>query len=176
MSVAQFLKETPIWLWVLLVFFIRRGLSALSDRSMRIEQLFLLPLLLLVWGVCSVFYETAASGAAIAVMLPGLGVGIMIGWLLWRSQPKLRHSRHANHIIRPGTPLTLILILLIFAVKFTLTAALTIWPELFYSSGYNLLFGLLSGVLAGLFWGGMLKLFLPWYRTRSSGDKVQKRG
>lgn len=62
MTVAQFSKDTLIWVWIWLVFLIKRGSTAISDPEMRIERLFLLPRM--------------------------LAVGI--GWMLWRSQPRLR--------------------------------------------------------------------------------------
>ena len=168
MTVAQFIKDTPIWVWILLVFLVKRGITALSDREMRIERLFVLPMLFLIWGVYRVIHETAAADAALALMLAGLVVGIGIGWGLWRSQPRLRNGRQENVIVRPGTPLTLILIVLLFIVKFALTASLAIWPWLFHSLHYNLFFGLISGILDGIFWGGTLNLFIPWYRTRQN--------
>lgn len=84
MSGAQFIKDAPVWVWILLVFLIQRGINALSDREMRIERLFLLPLLFLVWGVYSVIHETANTGIALAVMLVGLIIGMAAGWGLWR--------------------------------------------------------------------------------------------
>lgn len=166
MTIANFIKDTPIWVWVLLVFLIKRGITALSDREMRIERLFILPLIFLVWGIYSVIHETASTDASLAVMLVGLVAGIGIGWGIWNSQPRLRNGAEENVIIRAGTPITLILIVLLFIVKFGLTASLALWPVLFYSLHYNLLFGLLSGVLDGIFWGGTLNLYTSWYRTK----------
>lgn len=166
MTVAQIIKDTPIWVWILLIFLIKRGITALSEREMRIERLFILPLVFLVWGIYSVIHETAASDASLMFMLVGLIVGIGIGWLLWNSQPRLRNGAEENTIIRAGTPLTLIFIVLLFIVKFALTASLTIWPVLFNSLHYNLLFGLLSGLLDGIFWGGTLNLYISWYRAK----------
>lgn len=166
MTITHFIKDTPIWVWILLVFLVKRGITALSDREMRIERLFILPLIFLVWGVYSVVHETAETDASLALMLVGLILGIGIGWALWSSQPRLRNGAEENVIIRAGTPLTLVLIVLLFIVKFALTASLALWPGLFHSLHYNLLFGLLSGVLDGIFWGGTLNLYISWYRSK----------
>ncbi|POW53551.1 hypothetical protein C3408_23320 [Candidatus Pantoea alvi] len=166
MTVTHFVKDTPVWVWVLLVFLIKRGITALSDREMRIERLFILPLIFLVWGVYSVVHETVETDASLALMLVGVILGIGIGWALWSSQPRLRNGAEENVIIRAGTPLTLVLIVLLFIAKFALTASLALWPVLFHSLHYNLLFGLLSGVLDGIFWGGTLNLYISWYRSK----------
>ncbi|WP_338049386.1 DUF6622 family protein [Photorhabdus heterorhabditis] len=58
MSLTTIIKDTPIWVWILFAFLIRRGISALYDREMRIDRLFLLPIVFLVWGIYNVIYET----------------------------------------------------------------------------------------------------------------------
>ncbi len=126
MSGAQFIKDAPVWVWILLVFLIQRGINALSDREMRIERLFLLPLLFLVWGVYSVIHETANPSMALAVMLVGLIIGMAAGWGLWRSQPRLRNGAKSGFIIRSGTPLTLALISQICPNRFTRRLARTV--------------------------------------------------
>ncbi|WP_237385979.1 hypothetical protein [Xenorhabdus sp. Sc-CR9] len=139
----------------------------MSDREMRIDRLFLLPTVLLVWGVHGVLYETYFSGSALVMMGIGLVIGITIGWLLWKSQPRLKEKAGSTLIIRSGTPLTLVLIVITFVGKFIMTAMLNSDPTLLHSLHYNLLFGLFSGVLGGIFWGGTLNLFISWYKNKN---------
>lgn len=40
MDVELFLRDTPVWVWILLAFLIRRGFAALYDREMKIGRLF----------------------------------------------------------------------------------------------------------------------------------------
>ncbi|MDD7804292.1 MAG: hypothetical protein PUP46_01705 [Endozoicomonas sp. (ex Botrylloides leachii)] len=158
----------------LLIFLINRGITALSDREMKIQRLFLLPLIFLVWGVCSVINKTFMPDYALFIMLVGLIIGGVVGWMLWDSQPRLRDGTDENCIIRPGTSLTLVIIALAFSTKFILAASLAIWPQLFHSLQYNLLFGLISGILDGIFWGGTLNLFISWYRTKQNQQKANE--
>ncbi|PHM39317.1 membrane protein [Xenorhabdus mauleonii] len=167
MSVSSIIKDTPVWVWALLVFLVMRGIKALSDREMRTERLFLLPMIFLIWGVHSVITETYFSNVALMMFGIGLILGIAIGWLMWKSQPRLKSKPDSNLIIRPGTPLTLVLILVTFASKFIMTAMLSINPTLVHSLHYNLFFGLFSGILDGVLWGGMLNLFIPWYKNKN---------
>ncbi|MDX7989992.1 hypothetical protein FE393_01165 [Xenorhabdus sp. psl] len=127
----------------------------------------LLPLVFLVWGVHSILYETYFSDLSLMIMGLGLIIGIAVGWALWQSQPRLKEKAGSTLIIRPGTPLTLILIVMTFVSKFIMTAMLSIYPVLVHSLHYNLLFGLISGILDGVFWGGTLNLFIPWYKIRN---------
>ncbi|AOM39800.1 DUF6622 family protein [Xenorhabdus hominickii] len=167
MSLIATIKDTPVWVWILFVFLVMKGIKALSDREMRIERIFLLPIVFLVWGVHSVLYKTYFSDLSLITMVAGLIVGIAIGWVLWKSQPRLKEKSDSTLIIRSGTSLTLILIVITFVSKFVMTAMLSIHPVLLHSLHYNLLFGLLSGIFDGVFWGGTLNLFISWYKNRN---------
>lgn len=164
MSAFTLVRHTPIWVWVLFLFLIKRGISALSDRQMSLRRLFLLPLLFLVWGIWSLRQEFHLSAASMSGMAAGLLIGTAVGWMLWRNQPRLQNAADKHQIIRPGTPLTLILIVIAFSVKYGLTAWLLMHPQLHQSATYSLQFGVITGVLDGLFWGGTLNLFLAWRR------------
>ncbi|AYA39660.1 hypothetical protein HZS38_03170 [Xenorhabdus nematophila] len=167
MSLTSILKDTSVWVWILLVFLIMRGIKALSDREIRVERLFLLPLVFLVWGVYGVLYQTYFSDLSLMMMGLGLIIGIAFGWALWKSQPRLKEKEGSPLIIRPGTPLTLVLIVITFMSKFILSAMLSIYPVLLHSLNYNLLFGLVTGILDGVFWGATLNLFITWYKRRN---------
>lgn len=86
-------------------------------------------------------------------------IGVGVGWLLWRATPRLKIKEGTDLIIRPGTPLTLIFILIAFVIKFTLIVFLHVKPDLKHAFDFNLLFGLLNGFTAGVFWGGTLNLY-----------------
>lgn len=166
MDNALFLKDTPVWVWILLAFLLRRGFAALYDREMTTGRLFFLPVLFLVWGVYGVITETKLAGVSLTMMAAGLLAGTAIGYQLWRSQPPLRNSDNPGMIIRAGTPLTLGLIVIAFCMKFILTSAIYLQPGLGSSASFCMLFGGVTGLVDGVFWGGTLKLFIPWYSKR----------
>ncbi|WP_074020449.1 DUF6622 family protein [Xenorhabdus thuongxuanensis] len=166
MSILAIIKGTPIWVWILLAFLIKRGINALYDREMRIDRLFFMPVLFLIWAVYSVLNETTFPNSAFLALIVGILVGGVIGWGLWRSQPRLRKGNENGLIIRSGTPLTLSLILTVFIVKFIISAIMSIHSNLLYSYNFNLLFGFICGLSDGVFWGGTLNLFIPYYKNK----------
>ena len=166
MDIALFLRDTPVWVWILLAFILSRGFAALYDREMITGQLFFLPMLFLVWGAYGVITETELAGASLTMMAAGLLAGTALGYRLWRSQPPLRNSDNPGMIIRAGTPLTLGLIVFTFCIKFKLTSAIYLQPGLRSSTNFCMLFGGVTGLVDGLFWGGTLRLFIPWYSKR----------
>ncbi|WP_200552780.1 DUF6622 family protein [Kosakonia sp. LAM2021] len=166
MNMAHFLRATPVWVWILLAFLLRRGFAALYDRKMAIGRLFLLPVLFLAWGAYGVITETERVGVSLTMMTAGLFAGTALGYRLWRSQPPLRNTDTPGMIIRAGTPLTLGLIVIAFSIKFALTSALYLQPGLRSAISFCMLFGGVTGLVDGLFWGGTLRLYLPWYSKR----------
>lgn len=166
MDMAIFLRDTPIWVWVLLAFLLRRGFAALYDREMTTARLFFLPMLFLVWGAYGVITETELTGISLTMTAAGLLAGTALGYRLWRSQPPLRNSDNPGMIIRAGTPLTLGLTVITFCVKYILTSAISLQPGLRASPSFCMLFGCVTGLVDGVFWGGALRLFIPWYSKR----------
>ncbi|MEG5550402.1 DUF6622 family protein [Enterobacter wuhouensis] len=166
MDMALLLKDTPVWVWILLAFLLRRGFAALYEREMATGRLFFLPVLFLVWGAYGVITETELAGVSLTMMVAGLLVGTALGYILWRSQPPLRSSDYPGMIIRAGTPLTLGLIVITFCMKFILTSAIYLQPGLRSSASFCMLFGGVTGLVDGVFWGGTLRLFIPWYSKR----------
>lgn len=166
MDMAHFLSETPVWVWIMLAFLLRRGFAALYDREMAIGRLFLLPVLFLIWGAYGVITETEQAGVSLTMMTAGLFAGTVLGYKLWRSQPPLRNTDNPGMIIRAGTPLTLGLIVIAFSLKFTLTSALYLQPGLRSTASFCMLFGGVTGLVDGIFWGGTLRLYIPWYNKR----------
>ncbi|EJF5839833.1 hypothetical protein M8W81_004720 [Salmonella enterica] len=166
MDIALFLRNTPVWVWILLAFLLRRGFAALYDREMTTGRMFFLPMLFLVWGAYGVITETELAGTSLTMMAAGLLAGTALGYRLWRSQPPLRNSDNPGMIIRAGTPLTLGLIVITFCMKFILTSAIYLQPGLRSSASFCMLFGGVTGLVDGVFWGGTLRLFIPWYNKR----------
>lgn len=159
MSLFNILTGTPLWVWGLLIFLIALGINALKDREMGVIRLFLLPLIFLFLGGSDVINKLAFPLWGAISMLAGLMIGIGVGWLLWRTTPRLKIKEGTDLIIRPGTPLTLIFILIAFVIKFTLIVFLSVKPDLKHAFDFNLLFGLLNGFTDGVFWGGTLNLY-----------------
>lgn len=160
MQISNIFTHTPFWVWILLLFLILRGIKALSDREMTIQRLFLLPIIFLLWGGYGVIEEVDLPGFAILSMVVGLLLGAVVGWMMWCNTARLRQKTGTDLIIRPGSPLTLITILISFVIKFILVAILSINPDLRSSLDFNILFGLISGVIDGIFWGGTINLYL----------------
>ncbi|MGX5089114.1 DUF6622 family protein [Enterobacter sp. UPMP2052] len=164
MNLSEFFKHTPVWVWILLAFLLRRGFAALYDREMTTGRLFFLPVLFLIWGGYGMITETERAGLSLSMMIAGILAGASLGYWMWRSQPPLRDSVSPGRVIRAGTPMTLGLIVVAFCTKFILTSAICLQPELAASVSFCILMGGITGLIDGVFWGGTLRIFIPWCR------------
>lgn len=162
MTIFDIISHTPFWVWILFVFLIMRGYAALSEREMNVSQLFILPLLFLVWGIWGLKEEFNFNIVSLTGMSIGLAFGILAGWKLWENQPRLKNKPHSEKIIRAGTPLTLIFIIIAFGSKYCLLVWLSLHPAMHHTVPFSALFGVITGLVDGLFWGGTLNLFSSW--------------
>lgn len=162
MTIFGIISHTPFWVWILFIFLILRGYAALSAREMNISQLFILPLLFLIWGVWGLKEEFNFNVASLMGMSIGLAFGTLAGWQLWKNQPRLKNKPYSEKIIRAGTPLTLIFIIIAFASKYCLLVWLSLHPETHHATQFSALFGVMTGLVDGVFWGGTLNLFFAW--------------
>lgn len=174
MLVVGILKGTPLWVWILFVFLILRGIKALNDREMEVNRLFLLPLVFFFWGGTEVVNELLFPQWGMAAMGLGLLVGSLIGWMLWRNTPRLKFIKGTTLIIRPGTSLTLIFIVITFVIKFVMIVCLNMSPDFRPSFFFNLMFGALSGLIDGIFWGGTLNLYFSKREYIKKPDRREK--
>lgn len=166
MMVLSVLEHTPIWVWVLFVYLLTRGVKALKTREVPVSRLFFIPVLFLLWGVAGVIQETHWQAFSLCAMAVGLLLGGLGGALAGRAKRPLPPSTQPGMLVRPGSPVPLIFMIVAFSAKYVLSVAIILQPELIDSLSFNLAYGAVSGASAGVFWGNMLVVFIPWYRAR----------
>lgn len=168
MYFVNIIVGTPIWVWIVFVFLITKGASALNDREMEIKHLFIMPLFFLLWGGLSVVYDLAFSLRGLAAMLVGLLIGCGCGWCIWSRGPQLKSKEGSDLIIWPGTSWIMTFVMIAFIIKYALNVSLNIDPELRGSLYFNLIFGLLSGLISGVLWGRTLNLYFTFRQTKKN--------
>ncbi|GGA79914.1 hypothetical protein GCM10011491_03990 [Brucella endophytica] len=153
MSAASIIAHTPVWVWVLMVFLLYRGIIALQPREMTWQRMLLLPVLFFAWALYDVARELHHPALALAAFACGLVIGGAIGWLLAARQEPAWLDPASRLIHRPGTPVTLIAIIIGFLCKYALSVAVAHHADLAASADYNVLYGGIAGMVDGVFWG-----------------------
>jgi hypothetical protein len=150
--IAMIVTGTPLWVWALLVLLLVLGIRALWPTTAPLWRLAILPTVFFVWGLYGLF---TLHSLTLQRLLPwavalaaGIGAGLAIAGL---SKIRADKTRHAVHI--PGSALTLILSLLIFATKYVFGVLHARRPDLFAEVWLWLPEIAVSGLLTGMFVG-----------------------
>jgi len=162
--ILQIIAGTPVWVWVLFAFLMFLGIRALRPATSPLWRVAILPSVFFVWGLYNL---VALYGLTLQRALPwaaALLVGTLVGMRIAGRQPiradKTRHLVHSS-----GGPLTLVLILLIFSIKYVFGFLHATQPGSFIEPRFWLSELALSGVLAGMFIGRFAGL---WRQYRAA--------
>ncbi len=167
----QFATHTPVWVWVLLVFLVTRGVKGLKPAETTLGKLAIIPVVFTAWGLWALYHHYQLSFGSVLQWLAGIAAGALVGWWLLRrleitvDPASGRMHRAADYSLLP-------LLLVTFAVKYGFQAALTVDPALSGNSGFRMADLLLSGGFTGIFIGK----FLRYARARSEGMRATAPG
>lgn len=147
----QILSGAPWWVWVLLLILGQIGIKALKPRTVSIQRMVLFPIFFILWSIYGLYGNVMKESPSLVVWwIISIAVGAYLGF-------KEVHSWHF-HVDRkkglitiPGNWSTLVLILLIFVLKF-------FWGY-YYSTLHDVPYSIYladtcsSGVVTGFFVG-----------------------
>jgi len=151
-TLQQLISNTPLWVWVLLVFLITRGIAAMKPAETSLTKLATVPALFTVWGLWSISHRFGSTWGAWGEWLVGIGVGMALGWLLLR-RATLTLNAATGKLWRSADYSLLPLLLVTFAVKYGFEVALSVAPSLAADGGFRAAYLLLSGGFTGIFIG-----------------------
>jgi hypothetical protein len=155
MSFEAILRGTPVWVWILLVFLLSRGIKALKGGTAPLGKLAIVPVVFAVWGIAHLASEQAAGWQSAMAWVLGAVAGVLAGAFIAR-KTRFTVDRAQKTVTLPGSAVPLILILVTFASKFWLGVELAISAPVAVDAGYVVLDALISGIVAGIFAGRFL--------------------
>jgi hypothetical protein len=162
--VLQTILNTPPWVWPLLAFLLFLGIRALRPRTASLWRIAILPTVFCAWGLYGLVSLHALTAQRILPWVAAMAVGISAGMLVAGLQP-IRADK-VRHLVRaPGGPLTLVLILSVFATKYAFGVLHATRSDLFAEPRFWLTELALSGVLTGMFAGRFAGL---WRQYRAA--------
>jgi hypothetical protein len=159
MFLFAILAHTPTWVWVLLAFLVYRGLVAMRPREVSPSRSLIVPLIFFVWGGAGLLSRSDGLALNVALFVCALLIGLAIGRALVSLSPAPRLSRATGLLAMPGSPVTLILVCVAFAVKYVGSVALALTPQAAAHAELSSLMAAAGGLFAGLFWGRTLGQF-----------------
>ncbi len=159
-AIVDIVRQTPLWVGGLLAFLLGLGLSAARARSVTLTRLVLLPLAMLglaLWGVQSAFASSGRLGALLVVW--ALGYVAMLALSPRLSVPAgTRYDAARRSVHLPGSWVPMVLILVVFLMKYGIGVQLAMAPGLAHQAGFAYTVAAVYGLLSGLFGARMLCL------------------
>ncbi len=150
------ISNTPWWVYLLFLYLVGIGLNALRPRTISIKRLILIPGILTIWNIAFLMERLSEKYFFLLFWVVGLSIGVLIGWQTVHSwETKADQVNKTLHL--PATWSTLILILLVFAVRYFFLFHYELYPQ-FYNH-FFLADSISSGVITGIFVGRSLELY-----------------
>lgn len=156
--VIEIVARTPYWVWALLAFLLFIGVRGLKPSTASFARLAILPAVFLAWGLSGFATSYGLRPAGIAVWAAALVLGAGIGLLLARTI-EIHADKERGLIRLPGNALNLVLILIIFATKYTLGVMAGMRPSITGEFLYMATDVGVSGLLTGMFGGRLYGLW-----------------
>lgn len=153
---TEILEDTPWWVYLLFIYLVFIGLRATRPRTTSLNKVFFLPLIFTLWNLAWL-YERIQGHFLLLFFWPfGIAVGIFSGWAMVRKW-HIAYHKSQRTISLPPTWSTLILILLVFAVRYFFVFNYEIHPE--KASHLFLADSLISGTITGIFIGRSFHIY-----------------
>jgi hypothetical protein len=166
-AVGPIIAGTPTWVWALLVLLVYLGTRALRSQTAPLWRIAILPTVFVVWGLYGLIASNNVSLQRTAPWLLALAVGTAIGFTIAGLRP-IRADRTHGLVHVAGGPFTLVLSLLIFAIKYVFGVLHAMDPTAFADARFWLTELAVSGVLTGMFIGRFAGL---WRQYRAAPEE-----
>ena len=125
--VIEMARQTPVWVWALFAFLMYRGTMALNGSVTSLPRLAIVPVAFAAWGLWSVATGSHEPGLSSLIWAASFAFGAMLGALRTARTP-IQVDRPAGLVALPGSPMVLVLVLVVFSVKYALGAWAAIQP------------------------------------------------
>lgn len=147
------LKNTPLIVWILLFFLVKRGLAVSKEKKVDVKKSFIVPTIFIVWGLENIINEFTYIGADLLSYILILLIGLLIGYFLYKKNQDF--FLKDGELFKRKCYLPLIIILVNFLIKYILNVFLAIHPSLIANFEFNICYSMISGLSVGLFFGGI---------------------
>jgi len=154
----EIVRHTPFWVWLLLAFLLRRGYTMTRSQQVPQARLALMPGLFALLSLSGVISTFGAQPGALLCWSGGL---VLSAYETQRhgAPPGAAYRADRRSYDLPGSWAPLLLIVLIFTVKYSAGVQLALHPQLRQLEWLVLAVSAVYGALSGVFVGRALRLW-----------------
>lgn len=150
------LSHTPVWVWVLFIFLISRGIKARKPAIVTLEKLAIIPAIFLVWDIYDLVIYRQLTLATVILWIAGIVAGAVLGFMLIKSAAITRAAAPRS-ISRQADYSALPFMMLAFLVKYVLGVMSAISPQTLQQPAMSAFAIVSGGVFAGVFIGKFIR-------------------
>lgn len=151
-TLSQILTHTPVWVWVLFVFLVTRGIKVRQPATVTLEKLAIIPAIFLFWDIYDLVVHRQLTLSTFALWIAGILAGAALGFVLIKHVSATRASAPRS-IHRQADYSALPFMILAFLVKYVLGVMTAMSPETLQQPGMSAFAIISGGVFAGVFLG-----------------------
>ena len=144
--------HTPVWVWVLFLFLLSRGIKARKPATVTLERLAIIPGIFLVWDIYDLVVYRQLTLVTLALWFAGIVVGAALGYVLIKRTVVTRTDAPRT-LFRQADYTALPFMMLAFGVKYVLGVMSAISPQTLQQPAMSALAIVSGGVFAGVFIG-----------------------
>lgn len=150
--ISGVLIHTPVWVYLILLFLISRGIRARKPATVALEKLAIIPAIFLIWDIYDLLVFRQLTLATCSLWLVGLLSGAAMGYILIKRSSVTRTAAPRT-VYREADYSALPFMMLAFAVKYVLGVMSAIAPDVLQRPGVSALVIITGGLFAGVFVG-----------------------
>lgn len=166
----EIIRNTPLWVWPLLLFLLYRGYQQSKERTIGLSKLGILPAIFLILGFFGIIQAFGAHPLSLALW--GLGIGLAVLLHLKLELPRgVRFSAHDQTFRVPGSWQPLALMLAVFCAKFAVGVIVGRRLPIANTAAFAATVSLIYGLLGGMFLG---RAVVIWRASLSKVERVSE--
>lgn len=144
--------HTPVWVWVLFVFLLVRGVKARRPATVTLDKLIVVPAIFLLWNLYDMLMIHTGTPGNWVMWIAGLLVGAAIGYQ-FIDEKRIQPGDAPRSLRRPADHTVLPMMMLAFITQYVLGVLRAISPETMQQPGYRAFAIVAGGLFAGTFIG-----------------------
>ena len=153
--ISQVLKNTPVWVWAILVSLIVLGANQLRTRLVSRYSVLIAPVAFLFIGVMAAGRGSVGFTAWALALLATAAFTFFV----WQPTAGARYNASTDRLHLPGSVIPMLLMLAIFLLNYVINVALAINPALRAELPWQVWPAVILGGLSGVFIGRAATLF-----------------
>lgn len=162
-ALVQIVSHIPLWVLAVLLYGIIMGVRAMFARNISLVAVSVIPLLFLGLSLTSLAGAVRSVPVSAAVWAAGLVIGVLFGATIFSARI-LDANAGPGKLRIAGSPMTLILFVLIFTMKFYYNMHIAMDPSAESDAAFVCFVLALSGAGTGIMIGRVSKLFARYVR------------